>query len=116
MVSFRLRGGERGRGPPTRRGLSLAAYRLVGAREGLELPADPAEALQARVAEAMKPVAASVAAGAGVVVEQAGAAWDGAVDAGGRLATATTGLLGRVSQRLGRRSAGPKQQPKLPQP
>jgi hypothetical protein len=79
---------------------NIAAYDLVRLREQIELPPERLDEQGLLSAETFAPVLSSLSVGVSAVGRQASAAWDGALDAGGQLAGATSGFFGRLSARL----------------
>ncbi|MBD8546797.1 hypothetical protein [Sphingomonas sp. CFBP 8760] len=79
---------------------NIAAYDLVRLRERIELPPERSDEHGLLSAETFAPVLSSLSTSASAVGRQASAAWDGALDAGGHVASATSGFFGRLSARL----------------
>ncbi len=86
---------------------NIAAYELVRLREGIELPPERLDEHGLLSAETFAPVLSSLSTGASAVGRQASAAWDGALDAGGQVAGATSGFFGRLSARLRKTAVAP---------
>lgn len=79
---------------------NIAAYDVVRIREQIELPPERLDESGLLSAETFAPVLSSLSTGVSAVGRQASVAWDGAVDAGGQLADATSGFFGRLSAKL----------------
>lgn len=82
---------------------NIASYELVRRREGIQLPPERSDEHGFLSAETFAPILSSLSTGASAVGRQAGAAWDGALDASGQLAGATSGVFGRLSAKFKKR-------------